>query len=47
MNYSENEIEVLESSLEHWILSDKSNAVETLGEDVVWAAEMELGHDRL
>ena len=47
MNYEVDKIEDLESSMEHWILSDSNNALETFGEDVVAAVSLELGHDSL
>lgn len=47
MNYEINEvvIEGLESSIENWMLSDMTDAVETFGEDVVSAVQEVLDYD--
>lgn len=46
MNYeSEVVIEELESSIEHWMLSDPDDAVENLGEDLTCAVKEVLNYD--
>lgn len=45
MNYETDVIEVLESSMEHWILSDSNNALETFGEDVISAVTETLDYE--
>lgn len=47
MNYENNEvvIEGLESSIEHWMLSDPDDAVENLGEDLTSAVKEALNYD--
>lgn len=46
MNYeSEVIIAGLESSIEHWILSDPDDAVENLGEDLTSAVKEVLNYD--
>lgn len=45
MNYEDIQFEQLESSVEHWIASDKSDALEVLGEDVVFAVVEALDYE--
>lgn len=45
MNYEVDTIEVLESSMEHWILSDSNNALETFGENVISAVTETLDYE--
>jgi hypothetical protein len=45
MNYENTEYEALESSIEHWMLSDKGDALEVLGEDVVSAVSEVLDYE--
>lgn len=45
MNFTEVELESLESSLEHWILSDEQNMVDTFGEQLVGAVKEALVDD--
>lgn len=42
MNYNETGLEGLESSLEHWILSDEQDMRETFGDDLVFAVKEAL-----
>jgi hypothetical protein len=42
MSYTEVELEGLESSLEHWILSDEQDMRETFGDDLVFAVKEAL-----
>ena len=39
MNYNETELEGLESSLEHWMLSDENDMRDTFGDDLVFAVK--------
>lgn len=45
MNYEDIQYEQLESSVEHWMLSDPYDAIESLGEDVISAIEEVLGYE--
>ncbi len=45
MNYENIEFEQLESSVEHWMKSDPSDAVENLGEDVYSAVKEVLDYE--
>lgn len=45
MSYTEVELECLESSLEHWILSDEQDMVDTFGEELVGAVKEALNDD--
>lgn len=46
MNYENIEIQDLESSIETWMLSDMTDAVETFGEDVVSAVAEVLDYEQ-
>lgn len=45
MNYEENQIEELESSIEHWLLGDEQDCIESLGEDLTSAVKEALNYD--
>lgn len=45
MNYEENQIEELESSIEHWMLGDFEDAKQNLGEDLVYAVQEVLDYE--
>lgn len=45
MNYEENQIEELESSIEHWLLGDEQDCVENLGEDLTSAVKEALNYE--
>jgi hypothetical protein len=45
MNYEQDQLEGLESSLEHWILSDEKDMVDTFGEDLVVAVKEALHNE--
>jgi hypothetical protein len=45
MNYETVEIQDLESSLECWMLGDRNNAIENLGEDIVSAVSEVLDYE--
>ena len=45
MNYEHDQVEGLESSLEHWILSDEQDMRETFGDDLVIAVKEALIDD--
>lgn len=45
MNYEQDKIEDLESSMELWLMGNVENAVETFGEDIVAAINEVLDHD--
>ena len=45
MNYEETVIEGLESSIEHWMLSDEQDMRETFGDDLVFAVKEALIDD--
>lgn len=45
MNYERDQIEQLESSIEHWMLGDLEDAKENLGEDVVYAVQEVLDYE--
>lgn len=45
MNYTEDQIDDLESSIEHWMLGNLEDAKENLGEDVIYAVQEVLDHD--
>lgn len=42
MNYDDQQLEGLESSLEHWILSDEQDMRETFGDNLVHAVREAL-----
>lgn len=46
MNYQDIEYDQLESSVEHWMLSDPYDAIESLGEDVVSAVAEVLDYEQ-
>ena len=45
MNYNEQDIETLESSIEGWLLGNYEDAKENLGEDIICAVQEALEHD--
>lgn len=45
MNYSEQEIESLESSMELWLLGNREDAIKNFGEDIVAAITEELDYE--
>lgn len=45
MNYEQDKIEDLESSMELWLMGNAENAVETFGEDIVAAINEVLDYD--
>lgn len=45
MNYEQDQLEGLESSIEHWMLSDENDMRETFGEDLVSAVKEALEND--
>lgn len=45
MNYEDIQYEQLESSVEHWMLSDPDDAVENLGEDLTSAVKEALNYE--
>lgn len=46
MNYEQDQIEQLESSIEHWLLGDEQDCVENLGEDLTSAVKEALNYER-
>lgn len=42
MNYEQDQIEQLESSIEHWISQNHEDAINALGEDLVSAVKEEF-----
>lgn len=46
MNFEQDQIESLESSIENWMLGDFKDAQETLGEDVIYAVQEVLDHEQ-
>ncbi len=45
MNYEDIQFEQLESSVEHWIMSDEQDVLNTFGEDLVVAVKEALTND--
>lgn len=45
MNYEQDQIEQLESSIEHWLLGDEQDCVENLGEDLTSAVKEALNYE--
>lgn len=45
MNYDDQQLEGLESSIEHWILQDENGMRETFGEDLVSAVKEALENE--
>lgn len=45
MNYDDQQLEGLESSIEHWMLSDENDMRETFGEDLVSAVKEALENE--
>jgi len=45
MNYEQDQIEQLESSIEHWLLGDEQDCVENLGEDLTCAVKEALNYE--
>lgn len=45
MNYTEDQIVELESSIEHWMLGNLEDAKENLGEGIVYAVQEVLDHE--
>ena len=45
MNYEQDKIEDLESSIEHWLLGDEQDCVENLGEDLTSAVKEALNYE--
>lgn len=45
MNYEQDKIEDLESSMELWLMGNRDDAIENFGEDIVAAIDEELDND--
>lgn len=45
MNYTEDQIESLESSMELWLMGNREDAIENFGEDIIAAITEELDYD--
>lgn len=45
MNFEQDQIEGLESSMELWLLGNREDAIENFGEDIVAAITEELDYD--
>lgn len=45
MNYEQDKIEDLESSMELWLMGNRDDAIENFGEDIVAAIDEVLDHE--